>query len=329
MNVVRLQSGGVITNYSCTSRCGHCLYNCGSKRDKAYLGGKMAEKIFRKIKSMGCRSVHIGGGEPLLQPDKLQVVLKAASECGMDIEYVETNSSWFTDMAPAVRILHNLQNNGVLTLLVSISPFHNEYIAFDRVQGVIEACRKTGMNVFPWVSDFAGDLAVFSPNKSHAMSEFEGKFGKDYLVKILNRYWVHMGGRALETYRSVLAEKSYKIILSENPGNCLRELSDTSHFHFDLYGNYIPGLCAGLSIEMNDLGKPLDKEKYSVLAVLSEEGISGLVDYAATKFEYKPAKEKYINKCDLCMEVRTHLIKESVFKIIWPDLCPSEFYSEI
>ena len=41
---------------------------------------------------MGCPSVHIGGGEPLLRPDKLQAVLEAASDCGVGIDYVETNS---------------------------------------------------------------------------------------------------------------------------------------------------------------------------------------------------------------------------------------------
>ena len=41
---------------------------------------------------MGCPSVHIGGGEPLLRPDKLQAVLEAASDCGVGIDYVEINS---------------------------------------------------------------------------------------------------------------------------------------------------------------------------------------------------------------------------------------------
>lgn len=328
LNIKRLQSGGVITNYSCTSQCGHCLYNCSPKRDKAYLGGKTAEKIFKKIRAMGCRSVHIGGGEPLLRPNKLKVVLKAALHCGIGIDYVETNSSWFTDMASAVSVLEDLRKNGVSTLLVSISPFHNEYIAFDRVQRVLQACRKTRMNVFPWVSDFASDLSALPSNTPHAMSAFEEKFGKDYLKNILSRYWIHMGGRALDTYRPLLPGKSFDKILLENSGDCLRELSDTSHFHFDLYGNYVPGLCAGLSLSIEDLGRPLDGDKYPVLAVLSEKGILGLYAYAAEQFNFHANRKRYINKCDLCTEIRGHLIHSSMLGTPWADLYPIEYYDD-
>ncbi|MBW2207433.1 MAG: hypothetical protein JRG79_11030 [Deltaproteobacteria bacterium] len=32
-----LISGGMITNYFCTSSCGHCLYSCSPKREKDYI----------------------------------------------------------------------------------------------------------------------------------------------------------------------------------------------------------------------------------------------------------------------------------------------------
>ena len=69
--VNHLASGGVITNYHCASRCGHCLYNCGPHRPRDFLDAAMAGKIFRLIIQHGCRSVHIGGGEPLLRPRQL------------------------------------------------------------------------------------------------------------------------------------------------------------------------------------------------------------------------------------------------------------------
>lgn len=48
LNINSLASGGVITNYYCVSRCGHCLYNCSPGRSKKYLDGATAEKIFRR-----------------------------------------------------------------------------------------------------------------------------------------------------------------------------------------------------------------------------------------------------------------------------------------
>lgn len=57
--IKHLASGGVITNYHCVSRCGHCLYNSGPRRRQTYLAPGKAETIFRRILDLGCRSVHI------------------------------------------------------------------------------------------------------------------------------------------------------------------------------------------------------------------------------------------------------------------------------
>ena len=146
----RLLSGGLIANYHCTSRCRHCLYNCGPHRSKEYITADWAEKSFRAMKSLGCESVHIGGGEPMLQPNALGVVLEAASRTGMGIDYVETNSSWYRDPTSAAETLARLKALGLRTLLISISPFHNEHIPFAKVAGVMRACRHAGIRVFPW-----------------------------------------------------------------------------------------------------------------------------------------------------------------------------------
>jgi len=74
--------------------------------------------------------VQIGGGEPLLQPEKLVAVLKAARRAGMGIDYVETGSAWFLDEDQAVDVLERLGAAGLGTLLVSISPLHSARIPF-------------------------------------------------------------------------------------------------------------------------------------------------------------------------------------------------------
>jgi hypothetical protein len=89
-----------------------------------------------------------------------------------------------------------------------------------------------------------------------------------------------MGGRALETFRTEFPGSSAQKILAQNPGSCKNQLSDTSHFHVDLFGNYIPGLCSGIGVAIKDLGKPLSREKYPVLTILAESGIRGLHDMA-------------------------------------------------
>ena len=324
LNIRQLMSGGIITNYFCTSRCGHCLYNCSPQWEKEYITAETAKKNLQAVRSLGCRSVHIGGGEPLLRPDGLAAVLEIADDLGVAVEYAETNSSWFKDSRSAVDFLTNLHTRGLNTLMVSISPFHNEHIPFSKVKGVIEAARQAGVGVFPWVTDFVPDLSQFDSQKTHSLAEFSDLFGRDYLLQVLERYWIHMGGRALETYGPLMGQKSYQQILDESTANCYGEFSNTSHFHIDLFGNYIPGLCSGLAIAIEDLGRSLSNETYPLLAALGRHGIRGLVKMAEEGLGYISQKDLYINKCDLCTEVRTYMVKNDYRGS--KELKPKEFY---
>lgn len=276
------------------------------------------------VRSFGCRSVHIGGGEPLLRPNRLKEILQIAGRSGVSIEYVETNSAWFQDLESAKNILLDLRRRGLGTLLVSISPFHNEFTPFSKVKGVIEACRKTNINVFPWINGFIKDLSALDQNKTHPLEIFEEKFGKNYLLRVLQNCWIHMGGRSLNTFRSVLKLQTPTQIINENSSGCAAELSDTSHFHIDLFGNYIPGLCSGLSISVQDLGRPLSEKRYPVITTLFRSGIKGIYKLAQKELAYSPSRTGYINKCDLCTEIRTVFINNDFGGS--SELNPREFY---
>lgn len=323
--ISHLASGGMITNYFCTSRCRHCLYNCGPHWEKNYIDRHVAKENLSIVLALGCRSIHIGGGEPMLRPDGLGETLEVAAHLGMTVEYVETNSSWFQDIESAEAVLTMLRHKGLSTLLVSISPFHNEFIPFFKVQGVIAACRKSGIHVFPWITDFVEDLNQFDRQKTHDFAEFENTFGKDYLSGVLKRYWIHLGGRALDTFRPILIQWPFQQILDKHPDGCARELSDTSHFHVDLFGNYIPGLCSGLAIATQDLGNPLPEKQYPILTTLFRWGINGIYKLARQRYGFVPKGSGYVNKCDLCMEIRTFMVKNQPEK--WTELRPKGFYA--
>lgn len=325
LKIGRLASGGIIANYFCTSACRHCLYNCGPNWEKNYISVEAAEANFRTVKSLGCSAVHIGGGEPLLRPGELAAVLDAALRAGVSIDYVETNSSWFKDPESAEALLAGLRPKGLHTLLVSISPFHNEHIPFAKTQGVLDAARNAGVRIFPWVAEFISDLSGFDGTRPHALVEYQERYGKDYVQGILDRYWIHMGGRALDTFRPLLRTKTLEHIIRENAAGCGRELTDTSHFHLDLFGNYIPGLCSGLAIAREDIGKPLGGHKYPLLSSLNAKGIRGLLDYARRDYCFEPRQTGYLNKCDLCTEIRLFLVEEGYDRST--ELSPIEFYS--
>lgn len=318
----RLMSGGLIVNYHCPSRCRHCLYRCSPKRSKAYMNAKTAMACFEKIGSMGCHSVHIGGGEPMMRQKELGIILDQADQAGIHIDYVETNSAWFKDEKTACKILESLKNKGLSTLLISISPFHIEYIPFDKVKGVMSACRKTGIQIFPWMETFISDLLNFDTETAHPLETVIDTMGDAYLKEIRNRYWVHPGGRALDTFRTVYPSRSLDSILNENPSSCSTELLDASHFHMDLYLNYIPGLCAGLALKTKDLGQPVDEDKYPLIALLMDQGINGLF-VTAMVHGFKPSGKTYINKSDLCTDIRQYFAAHDLFT---SELSPGEFY---
>jgi hypothetical protein len=113
-------------------------------------------------------------------------------------------------------------------------------------------------------------------------------------------------------------------VLNQSPRSCARALGDTTHFHIDLYGNYIPGLCAGLAIGLDDLGRPLPAGKYPLLDRLAARGIRGLYDLARQDHGFAPRRDAYLNHCDLCNDIRGFLLphKTGLFR----ELAPEGFY---
>lgn len=317
----RLISGGLITNYYCSSKCRHCVYNSSPHWPRDYMTVELADEIFQTLKKSGCYAVHIGGGEPLLNPEGLLSVLKVAKNHGIHIEYIETNASWFKDMNSAGELLKKLKDNEVDTLLISIDPFHNEYIPFYKVKGLIEACQKFGIDVFPWLMDFWNHLDAMEDTKTHRLEDYERFFGSGYMLQLLKRYPINLKGRALNTYKEYLRSFPVKEIL-QGSAPC-RELSGVHHFHIDLYGNFIPQSCPGLSIRLSDLSKGALPEKYPIIHALYSSGIKGLYDLATSRYGFV-AKESYAGKCDLCNDIRRYLIGK--LKLDLPDLKPEEHY---
>lgn len=323
--VTRLVSGGLVATYQCQSHCPHCLYRGGPGREPAYIDPDTAVAAFATALELGATSMHVGGGEPLADPLGLAGVLAAAAETGMGIDYVETSGSWFDDLDEAVELLAELRGMGLSSLLVSISPMHNAFIPLRKTLGTMQAAQAAGIQVFPWQEHFLTDLRAFDPDTTHPFREYLERFGPDYPADILRRTWIHLGGRAFDLFASALGRRPASRVLAEASADCLAELTDASHFHMDLYGDYVPGLCSGLACRVSDLGGPLDPERYPILTTLAVEGIRGLYDYAASLEGYQDRPEGYVNKCELCQDMRRHLSERGWFEST--ELSPPEFYA--
>jgi hypothetical protein len=91
-----------------------------------------------------------------------------------------------------------------------------------------------------------------------------------------------------------------------------------------LFGNYIPGLCTGLSLDYNDLGENISENKYPIISILHNNGINALYKFAVNEYNYSP-KDYYISKCDLCYDIRRKLVVKMGYYS--NDLNPIEFYN--
>lgn len=128
---------------------------------------------------------------------------------------------------------------------------------------------------------------------------------------------------ALNFYKNIFSQTDIESIMSDNTP--CRELQETSLFHFDLFGNYIPSLCSGLAIEAADIGKELDEMKYQFISILFKRGVGGLLEMASDDYGFHPGGQ-YLSKYHLCTEIRNFSIsdlKHETFK-----LNPVEFYRE-
>lgn len=324
LKIKNLVSGGIITNYKCSSKCKHCCYSSSPNWPDDYMTPSVAEEIFPILMRFGCYSVHIGGGEPLLKPDKILGVLEVAQRNNIDIEYIETNASWYRDESSAKAVLKELKNHGVHTLLISIDPYHNEYIPFWKVKALIRACSETKMNVFPWLMEFWDDIDALDDNSPHSLDEYRQLYGRDYPVKLLERYGLNLKGRALNTYKPMMRRRHYKQILEES--RPCKLLSGVYHFHVDLYGNFIPQSCPGFSIPLKELANGADPDKYRIFNSLETIGVKGLVELAEKEYKYMP-KTEYAGKCDLCYDIRNYLVLKLGLEL--PDLKPTGHYRYI
>ena|GEM_PF-3464457 len=56
---------------------------------------------------------------------------------------------------------------------------------------MIDAARQAGIGIFPWVSDFIAELSELDATCTHSLADFEARFGRDYMTRLPQRYWIH------------------------------------------------------------------------------------------------------------------------------------------
>ena len=283
------------------------MFASSPRRAGGYISEEAARSLCAALRRGGCRSVHIGGGEPFLDTEGLVRLARIAHDAGITVEYVETNAFWVKSKSAAA-VLEQLMQASVDTLCISIDPFHAEYVPYERPLQLAELCERAGMGYFLWRSEFLSTLKRLDPSKTHTRAEMAGKLSKDYVKKIADAYGVGYKGRALNIELEYTRRAPVEKLLAG--GRPCGRLTSGGHFHADLYGRYVPPGCTGLSLPLDEAISGLPAGKYPVYEALCANGAEGILRYAEER-GFKPDPGGYTSACALCFFIRRWLVENA------------------
>jgi len=246
------------------------------------------------------------------------------------MEYMETNG--FLLLKDGLTKLQELKDAGLNRILLSISPFHNEFISVQHIKQIFKDIISIFGNdgIFPWNHSYLYFLERVSQDKPVKLEEYFSNFSfPEILFQLSNIMYIHPGGRAaylLSKYQDLYPAEDLLDI------ECNRNLSSPTHAHIDYRGNYITGFCSGLRIgeesalNLKKLYKEgIDLREYPVLSMLTTGGLKKLYHFSL-KEGYSPKKEGYVFPCHLCLDMRIYLYFN---KEKYRDLYPDFFYEEL
>ena len=136
LNINRLEF--IITD-NCTGRCKHCSFI--DRVESPPYGGynhvlkdKAVEFIEVLTKHFDIKSVMTFGGEPLLYPEAVSAIHKAAFNCGVNKRQLITNGYFTKDINRIEEVAVMIKEAEVNDLLLSVDSFHQENIPLKYVK---------------------------------------------------------------------------------------------------------------------------------------------------------------------------------------------------
>jgi hypothetical protein len=207
---------------------------------------------------------------------------------------------------------------GLSCVLVSLSPFHAEFVPLERTLTLIAAARQVlPGGAFVWIPEFLDDMR-HDPATRLDLESLLASRGDAWAVSLAARYGLVPAGRAGRYLARHGRLTPWARLLKRAP--CHTRLTSTSHFHVDGQCRYVPGLCAGLVLPLESVPGPVDEQRFPVIAALLRGGLAQLLELAQQS-GFEPL-EAYSAPCDLCTHVRQHLFVSRPSE----DLGPPGFY---
>ena len=134
-----------VVTMACTGKCIHCSqgeHNSSEKIDKI-----AASDTVRKIaEKYNIESVMTFGGEPLLCPETVCEIHKAAKEMNIPKRQLITNGYFSKDPAKIKLVAKEIIESGVNDILLSVDAFHQETIPLEYVVEFAKAVSKANVS---------------------------------------------------------------------------------------------------------------------------------------------------------------------------------------
>ena len=143
-NVNRIE---FVVTMACTGRCKHCSEgeHVGCTE---HIDGDVAAQAIKDIcANYKIESLMTFGGEPLLYPEDVCKIHRAAKEAGIPQRDMITNGYFSKDKERIAEVAKMLAQSGLKLILLSVDAFHQETIPLEPVEYFAECVRAEGVDI--------------------------------------------------------------------------------------------------------------------------------------------------------------------------------------
>ena len=135
-----------VVTMACTGKCKHCSQ--GEHKSNDNIDKNLAANAVRKIaEEYNIDSVMTFGGEPLLYPETVCEIHRAAKEMNIPKRQLITNGYFSKDFDKIKHTAEMLADSGVNEILLSVDAFHQETIPLEYVRAFALAVKDTGTKI--------------------------------------------------------------------------------------------------------------------------------------------------------------------------------------
>ena len=134
-----------VLTYACTGRCKHCSEGEHSLSGDMLDARKGADSVRKICSEYDIKTVMVFGGEPLLHPEAVRLIMREARKMNVPRRQIITNGYFTRDREKMREIAFMLSEAGVNDLLLSTDAFHQETIPLDTVREFVAEIKAVGV----------------------------------------------------------------------------------------------------------------------------------------------------------------------------------------